>query len=235
VKTNLKKVRVEQQARIWVEAGNISKVKEPTQVPILITGPGAVSVEVFAVIDPLKNIDPKVKGYIESNGHLAIEAGNFSRLVANDERSWQKIPHFGRTHSGIQPVPVNMAGMETTEMAACVEYDLQLNTDGEAIVYLVLAPTLNIYNNEGLRVGISFNDAEPQILNMHNWQGFRDWEESVRTNTVVLKSNHLLNAGKNTLKIWAVDPATVLQRIISDTGGLKPSYLGPKESYVIKK
>jgi hypothetical protein len=71
------------------------------------------------------------------------------------------------------------------------------------------------------------------VLNMHDWQTFQHWEESVRTNTIVLKSVHQVEAGKNTLKVWALDPAVVLQRIIVDTGGLKPSYLGPQQSYKI--
>jgi hypothetical protein len=41
----------------------------------------------------------------------------------------------------------------------------------------------------------------------------------------------LAKAGTHTLKIWMVDPAVVLQRIMVDLGGLKTSYLGAPESY----
>jgi hypothetical protein len=37
--------------------------------------------------------------------------------------------------------------------------------------------------------------------------------------------------GYHTLHIWKVDPSIALDRIVIDTGKLKPSYLGPPESY----
>ena len=37
--------------------------------------------------------------------------------------------------------------------------------------------------------------------------------------------------GYHTFKLWKVDPSIAVDRIVIDTGGLRPSYLGPPESY----
>jgi len=59
----------------------------------------------------------------------------------------------------------------------------------------------------------------------------KTWETWVSNNiNQVVSSIQLDKPGKHTLKIWMVDPGVVLQRIIIDCGGLKPSYLGPLES-----
>ena len=59
-----------------------------------------------------------------------------------------------------------------------------------------------------------------------------EWEKSVSDNFRVGKSHHTLtHPGYHTLKIWMVDPGVVLQKIVVNAGGVKPSYLGPPESF----
>jgi hypothetical protein len=96
---------------------------------------------------------------------------------------------------------------------------------------------LNIAPDRGLRFAVSFDDQSPQILTAVPKGFFVDngntnWEASVRDNCRHIKSIHTLsNSGYHSLKIWMVDPGLVLQKLVVNTGGLKPSYLGPPESY----
>ena len=88
-----------------------------------------------------------------------------------------------------------------------------------------------------VRYAVSFDDETPQIVTLvpkdYNAQnGNRDWENAVKDNARVAKSTHTLNApGYHTLKFWMIDPDVVLQKIVVNTGGVKPSYLGPPESF----
>ena len=61
--------------------------------------------------------------------------------------------------------------------------------------------------------------------------GNRDWEESVKDSIRTVKSKFTTQAaGAHTFKVWMVDPGLVLQRIVVNMGGERPSYLGPPES-----
>ena len=101
-----------------------------------------------------------------------------------------------------------------------------------------VAPTLNIYSTEGLKYAVSIDDETPQIVNIHEGDTIPDWNypawwnNAVMQNIKVLTSEHTVDApGEHTLTYWMVDPAIVLQKIVVVTKEIKPSYLGPAESY----
>lgn len=88
-------------------------------------------------------------------------------------------------------------------------------------------------------MAVSFDDEAPAIIdilpaNYNAQNGNADWERSVRNNARVVSASHVLaTPGYHTLKLWMVDPAVVVQRIVVNTAKSTnaPSYLGPPESF----
>jgi hypothetical protein len=91
---------------------------------------------------------------------------------------------------------------------------------------------LNFVPGRGLRYAISFDDQPPLVVDALERNSLSDWETTVRDSVRKVKSSHALSgSGYHTLKFWMVDPAVVLEKLVVDLGGVKPSYLGPPESY----
>ena len=55
------------------------------------------------------------------------------------------------------------------------------------------------------------------------------WIQSVLRNCRINKTTHFVKSpGRHTLKIYAVHPGMMIQKIVVDAGGLKQSHLGPQ-------
>jgi hypothetical protein len=110
---------------------------------------------------------------------------------------------------------------------------------GKKELIFYVAPTLNFIPNRPVRCAVSFDDEKPVVLTIvpedfDARNGNREWEKTVSDNYRIVKSESNTGSGYHTLKIWMIDPGVVLQKIVVDTGGVKPSYLGPPESYYNK-
>ena len=127
--------------------------------------------------------------------------------------------------------------MDPPEKSPFLEYSVLINTPGELTVTVYTAPTNNIDRRRGLCYGISFDDQPVQIVDTfpkENDAFYTSplWSIGVMDNVRKTITKHqILEPGVHKLRFWMVDPAVVLQKIVIDTGGLKPSYLGPPESY----
>ncbi|MFN8257104.1 MAG: glycosyl hydrolase 115 family protein [Bacteroidales bacterium] len=182
----------------------------------------------------------KPMGFMERNGIISMEAANYTKAIDNKEIKWQVIPGFGRTNSGITTTLVTKSIQKPGGSSPALEYNFYLlenPKDGKIKVNLYLAPALDFHHTGGLKYGISMDGEEPQIINMHQGADVPDyknpqwWTQAVSDNIIIKSSEHILeNPGQHVLKFWLVDPGIVLQKIVIDNGGLKPSYLGPPES-----
>lgn len=233
VKINKATGRIETEERLWVSMDWKRAATGKQRVPITVAGPNNSRVVIQAIINnPSSPKRDEITGFVESNGYVAIEAEHFTRAVELAPVKWQRIPDLGRTLSAMTPLPVTSPSQTPAGNSAHLEYQIHFFSKGEVKVKAYLSPTLNFHNNQGLRYAISFDDAPPQIVNMHANKTFQDWEESVRNNVTVEVSKHMLNEpGKHVLKFWMIDPGVVLQKLVVETWKVRPSYLGPPESY----
>ncbi len=170
----------------------------------------------------------KDRVFQEKNGYVSIEAENFARKNESDRIHWEVIPDFGKTKSGVTTFPQNAYPKSDEDIY--LEYDVNFESKGDFEVQLLLAPTLNYNHNKGLRYEISFDGKTPQIVNFNGhykgelgrWQS----EHIIKSKT----KHHLSEPGKHTLRFRVLEPGIVLEKILINTGGLKPSYLGAPES-----
>jgi hypothetical protein len=191
-------------------------------------GGGKVSVRLPYLPRP---IAAGFSGFIEADRYVAIEAPHFSRAVAKSGIEWRTLPDFGRTLGGVTPFPLSAAIQEAKADSPHLEYDVDLASTGDMTVELHCAPSLDYQSGDGLRLAVSFDDAPPQIVKLDTWATLQTWERSVADGVRRVTTKHRIDRpGAHVLKYWMVTPGVVLERLIIDAGGVRPSYLGPLES-----
>jgi len=183
---------------------------------------------------PIHNLSPgNIKGFVESNHYIAIEAANYSEK-GNDEQGWTFVPNLGKTGSTMTAFAKTPTHGEWSEDNPYLEYDFHNFSTGEIKIEFLLSPTLDFHNKGGLRFAYSIDDKEPQIINLHQ-DTKDDWGTSVGNNiTRVTSELNFEEKGNHTLKIWAIDSGIALQKIIIRKGEIGESYLGPPESKTAK-
>jgi hypothetical protein len=123
---------------------------------------------------------------------------------------------------------------------AYLEYKLYLFNPGNLRVNAYFFPSMN-FTGEGKRYAVALDNEQPRIINIHendtipDWKYPKWWNEAVGNNIKIKSTLHQVKeTGEHLLKFWALDPGIVLQKIVIETGEVKPSYLGPPESFLRK-
>jgi len=205
---------------------------------LTISGAGGevkVKVDAFNPAEPARD---SLHGFVEGEGFVSIEPEHFTAKQDAGENRWIKLPDYGRTLSGMRATaPVDVPAATPGKDSPCLEYKMYLFNTRTVPVVAVTSPILNFRPDRGIHYAVSFDEERPQVITLVPQKypagnGNQDWENSVKNNARVAKSSHAVGApGWHTLKFWMIDPGVVLQKIVVNTGGLKPNYLGPPESF----
>jgi hypothetical protein len=233
---------VEKDRRLWVSVDWDKAPKGLASGTVKLSGAGTngsvvVKVEAF---NPTEVTRESLRGFVEGGGVVSIEPEHYTRKTDAGLHRWIRIEDYGRTLSGMRAEsPPHAASLAPGKDSPCLEYQTYLFTTGAVEVVAITSPTLNFVPGRGLSVAVSFDDLPAQTVNIVSAEtnardSNRSWEESVKANARYARAKfNITKPGYHTLKYWMVDPAVVLQKVVINTGGLKPSYLGPPESYSV--
>lgn len=176
-------------------------------------------------------------GFVESDGHISIEASHYTRPASNASSLFTTIPSYGRTLSGVHLTdPLSPSLSPSSDPA--LEYDFYAFTaNATANITLYLSPSLNTDPSRPLRYAVALDDDAPEEVAYVTDQPAGalpvGWETAVADAAwVSVTGNHsVAEEGAHALRVWLLEPGVVLQKVVLDLGGVRDSYLGPPESY----
>ncbi|KAG6914160.1 hypothetical protein DXG01_002012, partial [Tephrocybe rancida] len=187
------------------------------------------------------------KGFVEGSGAISIEAAHATRNNAVNGVAWKEIPAYGRTLSGVTTLPRDAANDASFPAGSgpSLEYDFysfnSISNSGNISVTAYVSPSWNA-GDRPLAFAVQLDGGAAQTQTFFPnpapggvpaaWNG----PDGFVANSIISVVTPFtgVQAGKHTLKILAIEPAVVLQKIVINTGGVVPSYLGPPESVLIK-
>ncbi len=176
---------------------------------------------------------PGFAGFVERGGVISIQAGHYTGKADRGVAGWEIVPGLGRTGAAVAVFPTTMPSVPPAKLTAeapRLDYEVSFVSAGEFTVNVNLVPTHPLAGNS-LRFAVGLDDAPPQLVELDVKDGGAEWAQGVLNATrVAVAKLTVPTGGLHTFHIYAVDAGVVLDQIIIDCGGLKPSYLGPPET-----
>ena len=168
-------------------------------------------------------------------GYVSIEAEHYAYKTDTKAGEFRILPDYGRTLSAVKAFPQD--AIFTAKQAPSVTYRFEVPTAGNYTVRLYSNPSNPAGRIPELYFGIAANGERMRRVNMVTG-GFRVgdgsfvWAKGVLDNNRCTETTLALNAGVNTMSVYALGPGLVLTKVVVYPEGQEPmkSYLGPGET-----
>ncbi len=145
-----------------------------------------------------------------------LDAANKSAETPGaDGARWTIIPGLGHSATALTVQPFTAASytLETVRQAPRLDYEIELGFSTPHLLKLMLLPTHPL-RGTALRLAVALDDQPPQLAALEVGDGGPGWAQGVlanrRTLTITLPA---AARGRHTLRVWALDPGVVLDRI----------------------
>ncbi|MGZ7441246.1 glycosyl hydrolase 115 family protein [Paenibacillus sp. TH7-28] len=216
-------------------------LQEREKAEVFIEAPDAkVKLNVWAEGTNIAGLEPMT--FLERDGYIAMEAEHYARKHDVEGFRFTKLEHYGRTLSGMKVLP-HKYDFAAAEDRPYLEYRFVAEQEGTYAADYYLAPSNTAYMDHKLYLGVQVNGGEIHVENAVSDRfrsldlGCPEWIRAVKDNIRIYSSEISCRRGLNTLRIYAVSPSLVLERIVLYPAAalLPESYLGPRESFYVKK
>ena len=216
------------------------KVTANTSGMVTVTGAGStVTIKVAAEVYDVSGLDSHT--YVYANGYASMLAGGYvSSGEGADGTYCAAIDNYGKMGQSVKAFPSNFCFANQVTAAPYVEYKVNVPKSGTYKFSVYTAPSNNVDRQDvGIRYGLSVNGGSAQLVNTirsdyQSGEYSGTWAGDVSASGRKTVSDIELQAGTNTIRVYAVDPTLVLQKLVVSEEDVLTSHFGPRESYFVK-
>ncbi|GFN33972.1 glycosyl hydrolase 115 family protein [Paenibacillus xylaniclasticus] len=215
-----------------------TQMKDETEAKLVVKLPvGTCTIIVDAKQPELSGLT--VNTFVDTLGYISIEAEHYTAKQDAAGGGFQLLEAYGKTLSAMKVFPTTQyytAGQD----APYLEYHFVVSEAGDYELELYMQPSNPVTTENTIYYGIQANDGPIHVLNAvpkgHSVGEYNPhWAAGVLDNIRRHSSQIVCESGLNRVRVFAVSPGFVLEKLVIYPAGHKPaeSYLGPTETYYV--
>jgi len=172
-------------------------------------------------LQALKDGDAALPG--ERERIVVLPAGS----AVSSSTDWEALPGLGTSGSAMRArLHLPSRGLDALAAMSALKYRFQTSSEGGAHVRLVAVPVHALTSENRLRIAVQLDDGPLEIVDYTTVGRSDEWKRNVLGNMAVRSSALArLDPGVHTLRVYALDPGVVLDRIDVVMDGA-PEYYG---------
>lgn len=217
----------ESTARIWAEV-------DWTKAPIADSINSTVTFEVNGHTEtiaitgkrPALKEYASYKGFTEQNGMVSIYAAHFTNNKSTSKAQWKQAPGLGHTALALKSQVQGKADtLPVASQSACVTYTFFSLSAAAPRLRVYTLPTHPLNKDYSMRYAVSIDNGPLQVTNFRTYGRSEEWKQNVLRNTAIREWKLApLSPGIHQVKIYAIDPEVIIDRLLIQFNNAPVSY-----------